>query len=101
MTQGFSVRCLLLVTIVMLGLHRDVQAQCVVFKVVVDGDARSESKDTQVLVRVHANRGNLSLERDFTWDEKLAEWRIKVPVGLSWQIPISSRAVLIGSDADV
>jgi len=28
---------------------------------------------------------NLSLERDFTWDEKLAEWRVKVPVVLGEQ----------------
>lgn len=139
MTHGISVRCLLLATIAMLGLPRSTDAQCVVYKVTVDGEVHSAAKDTQVLVRVHANRGKktseavgtpernqfhisvgfdtfvsvhlfgahncsrhptavdvillvdgtakqtvkLSLDRDFTWDEKLAEWRTKVPVVLS------------------
>ena len=139
MTRGLSVRCLLLLaTIVMLGLPRRTVAQCVVYKVTVDGEDRSVPNDTQVLVRVHASRGKktseavatpehnefhisvgfntfvsvhlfgahncsrhptgvdvillvggaakqtvkLSLDRDFKWDEKLAEWRTKVPVTL-------------------
>jgi len=138
MIRGFLIPFLFLATIMMLGLTRETDAQCVVLKVSVDGQVHSDSKETQVLVRVHANRGkktseavgapegdrfhiavgfdtfvsvhlfgahncsrhptavdvvllvrgvpkqtvNLSLERDFTWDEKLDEWRTKVPVVL-------------------
>jgi hypothetical protein len=141
MLKRLSIRCLLVITILMVGLHRDMEAQCVVYKVTVDGDVRSDLKDTQVLVRVHANRGKkvseatatpedghfhiavgfdtfvsvhlfgahncsrqptaidvvllvggvskqtveLSLERDFSFDKKLAEWRTKVPVVLGKQ----------------
>lgn len=136
MARGFSVRCFLLGTILTFGLSRNLDAQCVVYKITVDGKVHSDSKDTQILVRVHANKGNktaeivtspegdrfhteigfdtfvsahlfgahncsrhptgvdvilidggvakqtvkLSLERDFTWDERLTEWRTKVPV---------------------
>ena len=136
MTRGFLIPLLLLATIMMLGLPRELDAQCVVLKVTVDGEVHSE--EAQILVRVHANRGKktseavatpegdrfhiavgfdtfvsvhlfgahncsrhptavdvnllvggvakktvkLSLEHDFTWNEKLTEWRTKVPVVL-------------------
>lgn len=138
MPQKLSARWLLIFIIVLFGFHQELDAQCVVFKITVDGDVYSDSKDAQVLVRVHANRGKkisestatpeagrfhievgfdtfvsvhlfgahncsrqptaidvillvggipkqrveLSLKRDFNWDEKLAEWHTKMPVVL-------------------
>ena len=62
MTQGLSIRYLLIVTTLVLALPRGVDAQCVVYKVVVDGEVYSPSKAAQVLVRVHANRGKKTSE---------------------------------------
>jgi hypothetical protein len=62
MTRGLLIPFLFLFTIMMLGLPRDMDAQCVVLKVIVDGQAHSDSRATQVLVRVHANRGKKTYE---------------------------------------
>jgi hypothetical protein len=156
MLRRLSIRCLLVPAILVLGLHREMEAQCVVFKVTVDGEVHSASKDTQVLVRIHANRGKkvseatatpeggrfhiavgfdtfvsvhlfgahncsrqptaidatllvggapkqtveLSLERDFNFDKKLAEWHTKVPVVLGGDAT-SSSIMAIGHDVGV
>jgi len=52
----------LLAVIIVIALPREVEAQCVVYKVITDGKVNSESKDIQVLVQVHANRGNKNSE---------------------------------------
>lgn len=62
MTQKTSFRCFLIVMLLMLAAERNIRAQCVVFKVIVDGEVHSELNNTKVLVRVHANKGKKTSE---------------------------------------